>query len=47
MRELQTGVWHWEAPHSEWRHEDWDYKDVSSYAIDDGAHLLLFDASCR
>jgi glyoxylase-like metal-dependent hydrolase (beta-lactamase superfamily II) len=43
VQELQTGVWHWEAPHPEWRHEDWDYKDVSSYAIDDGVRLLLFD----
>jgi glyoxylase-like metal-dependent hydrolase (beta-lactamase superfamily II) len=43
VREVTTGVWHWEAPHPEWRHEDWDYKDVSSYAIDDGDRLLLFD----
>ena len=43
MREVQAGVWHWAAPHPEWRQEDWDYKDVSSYAIDDGVHLLLFD----
>jgi glyoxylase-like metal-dependent hydrolase (beta-lactamase superfamily II) len=43
VRELQAGLWHWEAPHPEWRHEDWDYQDVSSYAIDDGKRLLLFD----
>jgi glyoxylase-like metal-dependent hydrolase (beta-lactamase superfamily II) len=43
VREVRTGVWHWEAPHPEWRQEDWGYKDVSSYAIDDGVHLLLFD----
>jgi hypothetical protein len=44
VRELQAGLWHWEAPHPEWRHEDWDYQDVSSYAIDDGKRLLLFDS---
>ena len=43
MRELQAGVWHWTAPHPDWRPEaDWG-KDVSSYAIDDGELLLLFD----
>jgi glyoxylase-like metal-dependent hydrolase (beta-lactamase superfamily II) len=36
-------VWHWEASHPEWKPgEDWDER-VSSYAIDDGARLLLFD----
>jgi len=38
MRELQTGVWHWQAPHPEWKGPE-----VSSYAIDDGERLLLFD----
>ena len=43
MRELAPGVWHWDAPHPEWRPgEDWD-EQVSSYAIDDGERLLLFD----
>jgi glyoxylase-like metal-dependent hydrolase (beta-lactamase superfamily II) len=42
--ELRAGVWHWEAPHPEWRPpEDWDHEAVSSYAIDDGDRLLLFD----
>jgi glyoxylase-like metal-dependent hydrolase (beta-lactamase superfamily II) len=41
--ELQSGLWHWEA-----RHPDWDPSEpwqqvVSSYAVDDGARLLLFD----
>jgi glyoxylase-like metal-dependent hydrolase (beta-lactamase superfamily II) len=31
-------VWHWEAPHPEWTPEI-----VSSYAVDDGTRLLLFD----
>ena len=42
MRELQQGVWHWEAPHPEWREEGWG-ETVSSYAIDDSEQLLLFD----
>ena len=43
MRELGPGLWHWQAPHPEWRAtEPWD-KNVSSYAIDDGERLLLFD----
>lgn len=43
MRELRTGLWHWEAPHPDWvPGEPWP-EVVSSYAIDDGEHLLLFD----
>jgi len=43
MRELRPGVWHWEAPHPDWTSsEPWDQL-VSSYAIDDGERLLLFD----
>ena len=43
MRELCPGLWHWEAPHPEWRpNEPWS-ENVSSYAIDDGERLLLFD----
>ena len=43
MRELQSGVWHWEAPHPAWvPGEPWP-QEVSSYAIDDGARLVLFD----
>ena len=43
MRELQAGLWHWQAPHPEWTAEQWWPQEVSSYAIDDGARLLLFD----
>jgi glyoxylase-like metal-dependent hydrolase (beta-lactamase superfamily II) len=47
VREVQPGVWHWEAPHPEWGPGDssleWDRQEVSSYAIDDGDRLLLFD----
>jgi len=43
VREVQAGVWHWEAPHPEWKPgEEWD-ELVSSYAVDTGARLLLFD----
>jgi hypothetical protein len=43
MRELAPGLWHWQAPHPDWqRTEPWDQKD-SSYAINDGERLLLFD----
>lgn len=43
MRELQAGLWHWRTRHPEWREgEPWD-PAVSSYAVDDGTHLLLFD----
>ncbi len=43
MRELRPGLWHWEAPHPDWRPtEPWS-KNVSSYAIDDRERLLLFD----
>ena len=46
MRELQTGLWWWEAVHPEWSPEyaakaDWG-PEVSSYAID-GERLLLID----
>ncbi len=43
MRELQDGLWHWQAPHPEWTAEQWWPEIVSSYALDDGARLLLFD----
>ncbi len=43
MRELRPGLWHWEAPHPQWRpSEPWG-PEVSSYAIDNGERLLLLD----
>lgn len=43
MNEVRPGVWHWEAAHPDWVPEaDWG-PEVSSYAIDDGERLLLFD----
>jgi Metallo-beta-lactamase superfamily len=41
---VRPGVWHWQAEHPEWNApEGWDEERVSSYAIDDGQRLLLFD----
>ena len=43
MRELASGLWHWQSPHPAWEaSEPWD-ETVSSYAVDDGERLLLFD----
>jgi glyoxylase-like metal-dependent hydrolase (beta-lactamase superfamily II) len=43
LRELRPGLWHWTAPHPDWRPgEPWD-QHVSAYAIDDGERLLFFD----
>ena len=43
MRELRPGLWHWQAPHPEWSPDQWWPEQVSSYALDDGSRLLLFD----
>ena len=43
MRELRPGLWHWEAPHPEWESSEPWGPEVSSYAVDDGQRLLLFD----
>jgi hypothetical protein len=43
VRELRTGLWHWQAPHPEWTSEQWWPQLVSSCAVDDGERLLLFD----
>ena len=43
MRELGPGLWHWEAPHPQWEGSVRRGQLVSSYAIDDGGRLLLFD----
>ena len=42
MEEVAEGLWHWQAPHPEWDDSVWP-QVVSSYAIDDGERLLLFD----
>lgn len=43
MHELRPGLWHWQAAHPEWSPDYWWPREVSSYALDDGARLLLFD----
>jgi len=42
VQEVAPGLWHWQAPHPEWDDSVWP-QVVSSYAIDDGERLLLFD----
>ena len=43
MRALEAGLWPWQAPHPDWTPVERWPQEVSSYAIDDGARLLLFD----
>jgi glyoxylase-like metal-dependent hydrolase (beta-lactamase superfamily II) len=43
LHEVSPGLWHWNAPHPEWEPgEPWD-QAVSSYAVEHGDQLLLFD----
>jgi glyoxylase-like metal-dependent hydrolase (beta-lactamase superfamily II) len=43
VREVATSIWHWQAPHPEWQPgQPWD-RLVSSYAVDTGEAVLLFD----
>ena len=43
MHELRPGLWHWQAPHPGWTSDQSWPQLVSSYALDDGARLILFD----
>jgi hypothetical protein len=43
VRQLQAGLWHWQSPHPGWAPGERWPQEVSSYAIDDGARLILFD----
>jgi hypothetical protein len=43
VRELAAGFWRWQAPHPEWTADEPWAQEVSSYALDDGERLLLFD----
>jgi len=43
VRELRAGLWHWQASHPGWEPDEPWGPDVSSYAIDEGERLLLFD----
>lgn len=43
MQELRPGLWSWTAPHPDWsEREEWG-PEVTSYAYDAGAWLVLFD----
>ena len=43
LREILTGLWHWQAPHPDWTPDEQWPQLVSSCAIDDGARLILVD----
>ena len=43
MRELQPGLWHWQSPHPDWDPDAHWPREVSSYAIELGGDLVLFD----
>jgi hypothetical protein len=43
VRELRAGLWYWQAPHPDWTPAERWPQEVSSYALDDGARLLLLD----
>jgi hypothetical protein len=43
MQEVRAGVWHWQSRHPGWNEEEWWPPEVSSYAIQVGGELLLFD----
>ena len=43
MREVRPGVWHWQSAHPDWNEEEWWPELVSSYAIELGNDLVLFD----
>jgi hypothetical protein len=43
MRELRSGIWHWQAPHPDWEEDRAWSQEVSSYAIELGDDFVLFD----
>jgi len=43
MREVTAGIWHWQTPHPDWDEEQWWPALVSSYAIELGDDVVLFD----
>jgi len=43
VHELRSGVWHWRSPHPDWTEEEWWPEQVSSYAIELGDDVVLFD----
>ena len=43
MRELRPGIWHWQSRHPDWNEEQWWPPEVSSYSIELGDDVVLFD----
>jgi hypothetical protein len=43
VRELRPGLWHWQASHPDWEPDAQWPREVSSYAIELGDDLVLFD----
>jgi glyoxylase-like metal-dependent hydrolase (beta-lactamase superfamily II) len=43
VQEVAAGVWHWRAEHPEWQPGQTWARTVSSYAVDTGDAVLLFD----
>jgi len=43
MRELRPGIWQWQAPHPDWEERSPWSREVSSYAIELGDDLVIFD----
>jgi hypothetical protein len=43
VQELGPGVWHWQSAHPDWSDDEWWPELVSSYAIELGDDVLLFD----
>ena len=43
MEEIGPRIWHWQSPHPDWDEEQWWPELVSSYAVEAGDDLLLFD----
>jgi glyoxylase-like metal-dependent hydrolase (beta-lactamase superfamily II) len=43
VHELRKGLWHWQAHHPDWSADEPWPQEVSSYALDDGQRLLVFD----
>jgi len=43
LRQLRSGLWHWQTAHPDWSPDEPWGEHVSSYALADGERLLLFD----
>ncbi len=43
MKAITAGLWYWTAPHPDWTPNEPGDQAVTSYAIEDGEQVLLFD----